>query len=148
MSVLGQSDLLLCCQSPEHATPGTLRYMPVAKNFLLGDKACSLSRMSNKYFQSTCSKSLTGALYYTAMDLCASIPVLCSCHGLYLTCKWQYVAWNASFFYGSLSSNSMTFRWKDNWRADGIPVTRSLLKESACLNGVTLLPIIPNTAQA
>lgn len=79
-------DILLCCQSPEHATSVTFRYMPAAKNFLLGDKAnfvqtCSFSRLSDKFIQSSSTKSLTEAFYNTAMHLCASILALCSCHG-------------------------------------------------------------------
>lgn len=37
---------------------------------------------------------------------------------------------------------SLAFRGKDNWKADWIRLIRSLLKQSACLNGVMQLPII------
>lgn len=87
-SVLGKPGKTtpLCCQPPEHATAVTLKYLPAAMNFLLGDRAnfaqtCSLSRMSNKFFQSGSTTSLTEAVYYTA--LCASILASCSCHGLF-----------------------------------------------------------------
>lgn len=116
-------DILLCFQSPRHATPFTLRDALAAECSLLGGKSsfvqtCSLSRMSSKFFRSASTKSLTEALHYKPIDLCASILALCSQHGLVLTCKWQYMAENASFFHGSLSSGSMTFQVKDDWRAD------------------------------
>lgn len=95
-------DILLCFQSPQHATPFILRDVLAAERSLLGGKdsfvrTCSLSRMSGKFFQSASTKSLTEALHYKPMDSRASILTLCSRQGLRLTCKWQYMAENASW---------------------------------------------------